>query len=90
MQTGLVPATAMDTGVNPQYDVCVANILKGPLLELAPTLAACTRPGGLLGLSGILSAQVQQVLGAYRPYFADFKVVAEDKWALLTAVRRGD
>lgn len=34
------------------FSVTVANILQGPLVGLAPRLAAYTRPGGLLGLSG--------------------------------------
>ena len=90
VQTALVPAAVDDTPASAQYDVCVANILKGPLLELAPTLAAHTRPGGLLGLSGILVAQVQQVQAAYTVYFDSFQTVRGDKWALLTAVRRTD
>ena len=35
-----------------QFEVTVANILQGPLVALAPRLAAYTKPGGLLGLSG--------------------------------------
>ena len=44
-----------------QFDVVVANILKGPLLELAPRLASYTRPGGRLLLSGILLQQVNTI-----------------------------
>lgn len=36
-----------------QFEVTVANILQGPLVALAPRLAAYTKPGGLLGLSGV-------------------------------------
>lgn len=36
----------------------VANILRGPLLELQPRLTAYCRPGGRLVLSGILTEQV--------------------------------
>lgn len=40
------------------YDVVLANILQGPLLDLGPRLSAYVRPGGLLALSGILETQV--------------------------------
>ena len=40
------------------FDVVAANILRGPLLELQPRLAAYCKPGGMLVLSGILEEQV--------------------------------
>jgi hypothetical protein len=40
------------------FDLVMANILRGPLLELAPRLASYCRPGGRLMLSGILQEQV--------------------------------
>ncbi|KAI7836968.1 hypothetical protein COHA_009152 [Chlorella ohadii] len=71
-----------------QFEVTVANILQGPLVALAPRLAAYTKPGGLLGLSGILQEQTPAVLEAYGPYFEGFEVQTEDRWALVTAVRK--
>lgn len=41
-----------------QFDLVVANILKGPLQELRPRLAGYAAPGGLLVVSGILNEQV--------------------------------
>ena len=41
-----------------QFDGCIANILAGPLVELAPLISAAVRPGGWLALSGILASQV--------------------------------
>jgi ribosomal protein L11 methylase PrmA len=38
----------------------MANILRGPLLDLQPRLTAYCRPGGRLLLSGILQAQVRR------------------------------
>lgn len=38
-------------------DVVVANILAGPLRELAPLISVLPVSGGLLGLSGILASQ---------------------------------
>ena len=114
------------------FGITVANILQGPLVALAPRLAAYTQPGGLLGLSGrwrrwrrwvrgrraqlrasaargggggagggtprfyaldhagILAEQTPAVMDAYRPWFQDFEVEGEDRWALVTAVRRSD
>ena len=47
------------------YDLVFANILKGPLIELAPAMAAHTAPGGLIILSGLLVVQADAVTDAY-------------------------
>ena len=70
----------------PIYDACVANILAGPLVSLAPILAKIVRPGGLLGMSGIMKSQAGMILEAYEPFFDDLKVEQElDGWVLVTA-----
>jgi len=48
------------------FPIVVANILAGPLVELAPMIADHVAPGGRLALSGILEAQASEVLDAYR------------------------
>jgi ribosomal protein L11 methyltransferase len=48
------------------YDLVIANILAGPLIELAPSLAEIVRSGGSLLLAGLLDTQAKSVLGAYR------------------------
>ncbi|MEE4330898.1 MAG: 50S ribosomal protein L11 methyltransferase [Wenzhouxiangella sp.] len=48
-----------------QAEVVLANILAGPLIELAPQLSARIRPGGELVLSGILVDQATGVIDAY-------------------------
>jgi ribosomal protein L11 methylase PrmA len=40
--------------------------------------------------AGILQEQVEAVQKAYRPWFTEFEVQGEDRWALVTAVRRRD
>ena len=50
------------------YDLIVANILAGPLTEMAPAIARGVARGGTLILSGLLRWQEQQVLGFYRPH----------------------
>ncbi len=47
------------------FDVVIANILAGPLQEMAPQLMPLVRPGGCLVLSGFLSVQVPGMLEAY-------------------------
>lgn len=47
------------------YDLIVANILAGPLVELSESFAAAVRPGGRVLLSGLLVEQAAQVLSAY-------------------------
>lgn len=47
------------------YDLIVANILAGPLVELSESFAAAVRPGGRVLLSGLLVEQAVQVLSAY-------------------------
>ncbi len=48
------------------YDLIVANILAGPLIELAPSIAAALEPGGRLILAGLLNHQAGPVTAAYR------------------------
>jgi ribosomal protein L11 methyltransferase len=48
------------------YDLVIANILAGPLIELAPSVAEALAPGGRLILAGILAHQAQAVTNAYR------------------------
>jgi ribosomal protein L11 methyltransferase len=48
------------------YDLVIANILAGPLVELAPVLASALRPGGSLLLAGLLGTQADAVASAYR------------------------
>jgi len=70
------------------FDIVVANILTNPLCVLAPLLTERARPGALIALSGILSAQAEQVRQAYRPAF-DLTVWAErEGWILLEGVRK--
>lgn len=48
------------------YDLIVANILAGPLIDLAPSIAMALAEGGTLVLAGLLSDQAEQVERAYR------------------------
>lgn len=48
------------------YDLVIANILAGPLIELAPSVAKAIAPGGRLVLAGLLDHQAASVAAAYR------------------------
>ena len=48
------------------YDLIIANILAGPLIELAPDFARALVPGGSLVLSGLLEVQEPAVRAACR------------------------
>lgn len=47
-------------------DLIIANILAGPLIELAPSFAQIIREGGALILAGLLNTQAAAVVSAYR------------------------
>ncbi|WP_417567321.1 50S ribosomal protein L11 methyltransferase [Marinobacter sp.] len=74
---------------NVQADVMLANILAQPLIGLAPHLAARTRQGGDLVLSGILSHQARDVMAAYEPWFVMDEPEQREEWIRLTG-RRND
>lgn len=70
-----------------QYEIVVANILSGPLVELAPTLAEHTLAGGDIVLSGILRDQADSVISAYTPFFTMDAPLFEEDWVLLHGCR---
>ncbi len=72
-----------------QVDITLANILAGPLAELAPALNGLTKPGGKLCLSGILDSQAETVMAAYQPWFDFDPIRQQQEWVCLTATKRG-
>lgn len=69
---------------NNTYDIVIANILAGPLVELAPQLLAYLRPGGQLILSGILTEQALAIQAAYQNHLLNFSMVAKENWLRVT------
>jgi|SRR6056297_1463159 len=63
--------------------VVIANILAGPLVELADAIAARVAPGGRLALSGILAEQADGVLDAYRKHLRPIGDAAREGWVRL-------
>ncbi|MFA9200621.1 MAG: 50S ribosomal protein L11 methyltransferase [Cypionkella sp.] len=71
------------------YDLLIANILAGPLVELAPEFAEAVVPGGNLLLAGLLVEQEKAVRAAYRR--AGFRLAARlhsGDWSILWLRRR--
>lgn len=64
-------------------DVVLANILAGPLIELAPLLLQSLRAGGYLVLSGILAEQADEVIAAYHQEIPGIKIYRDDGWVRL-------
>lgn len=69
-------------------DVVVANILAGPLRELAPLISVLPKQGGHLGLSGVLSSQAPAVCEAYAGLFTLDALAEKEEWCRITGVRR--
>jgi ribosomal protein L11 methyltransferase len=71
-------------------DIIVANILAGPLAMLAPTLAAHSRPGARIALSGIIRPQVDELREVYGEWFdMDGLATREEDWCRLSGTRHG-
>ncbi len=71
-------------------DLLLANILAGPLLQMAPLFATLVKPGGKLVMSGILGEQVDGLLQCYSTNFEMSAPQLRDGWARLDGVRRSD
>ena len=70
-----------------QAEVVVANILAGPLAQLASTISALVANNGQLALSGILSNQAQEVIDAYSPWFTIDSVVEKEDWIRIVGTK---
>ncbi|QIG52781.1 methyltransferase [Altererythrobacter sp. BO-6] len=71
------------------YDLLIANILAGPLVELAPDFADAVTPGGNLLLAGLLETQEPRVRRAYRR--AGFRLarrMVNGDWSILWLRKR--
>jgi ribosomal protein L11 methyltransferase len=68
-------------------DLLVANILAGPLCELADTLCQYLDPGADLLLSGILSEQVPDLRSAYRDHIELSIYSEQGGWVALHGIR---
>ena len=79
---------AQDLPDNLQADVVIANILAGPLKELAPQISKLVKTDGKLGLSGILANQSQSVCEAYKSQFELDPVIEQEEWCRITGKKK--
>jgi len=77
-----------DQPANLSADVVVANILAGPLRELAPLISVLPVASGHLGLSGILASQAEGVAQAYSDLFELDPVAEKEEWCRITGVKK--
>ena len=71
-------------------DVLVANILAGPLHELAPVFATLLKPGTPLALSGILAGQESELLQRYAATgFTNLQITRREDWIRIAGMRSG-
>ena len=83
-----ITCAGIEHAVATQFDIVLANILARPLIELAPKLAAATKPGGRIVLAGLLERQAEDVRAAYAPWF-DFETDGQrDGWNRISGVKR--
>ena len=70
-----------------ESDVLVANILAGPLGDLAPQFARCVKPEGAFAISGILEGQHHELLTRYNEWFHALTVTVQDGWVRISGKR---
>ncbi|PCG14462.1 MULTISPECIES: 50S ribosomal protein L11 methyltransferase [Sphingomonas] len=58
-------ALSDDIAARAPYDLVIANILAGPLISMAPEVAAIAAPGATIVLAGLLDTQRDQVVAAF-------------------------
>ncbi|KAJ1619932.1 ribosomal protein L11 methyltransferase-domain-containing protein, partial [Pavlovales sp. CCMP2436] len=74
----------------PNADLCVANMLAGPLCSVALDIAGRVRDGADIGLTGFRRSELASVIYAYGPYFElDIEgAVEREGWLRLSGIRR--
>ncbi len=73
---------------NQEYDLVMANILAGPLKQLAESIAEKVKVGGQLVLSGLLKEQAQEISNHYEKWFNMAPAVTCEDWVRLNGVKK--
>jgi ribosomal protein L11 methyltransferase len=81
-------AQAIAAGVAGKADVFVANILAGPLAELAPVFADAMKPAAPFAISGILQGQQNELLLRYAEWFDELQAETREDWVRINGRRR--
>ncbi|HEH9398300.1 TPA: 50S ribosomal protein L11 methyltransferase [Aeromonas sobria] len=72
-----------------EADVVVANILAGPLRELAPLIAGHGKAGSLMALSGVLESQAPELETIYGQWFDMDPTAVKEEWCRLSGRKHG-
>ena len=71
------------------FDLVFANILAGPLKELAPDIAAIAAPGATIILAGLLDEQRDGVIATYQDHGISVAAIGgEERWPILTLTKK--
>lgn len=71
------------------FDLLIANILAGPLVELAPDFTKAVTPGATLILAGLLDTQADSVIAAYQSHGMTVAERGEGEWCVLVLQAAG-
>ena len=84
--------TGSPEGLEGPFDVVVANILAGPLVQFADSITSLLARGGMLALSGVLCEQAGEVMAAYKAWIEfdepEFREQDGQTWSRLTGWKR--
>jgi ribosomal protein L11 methyltransferase len=86
----LAQADGMDSpllSARAPFDLIMANILAGPLIELAPDFANALAPGGTILLAGLLDSHAERVAGAYEDEGLTVRDRGFGEWPVLVCER---
>ncbi|MCC5854271.1 MAG: 50S ribosomal protein L11 methyltransferase [Idiomarina sp.] len=72
-----------------EADVVIANILAGPLQDLANIIQGYLKPNGPIAMSGILRRQADDVMQAYQPRIEFAPPRFQEEWTLVHGRCRG-
>jgi len=93
MQAGellMIVADGMDSpllAARAPFDLIIANILAGPLIELGPDLVKGLAPGGIVVLAGLLDTQADAVIAAYEKLGLNLRNRGSGEWPVLALSR---
>lgn len=88
----LARADGMDSPVlaaRAPFDLIIANILAGPLIDIARAFAGALLPGGTVVLAGLLDTQVDAVSRAYEQVGLTITTPVIGEWPVLVCKRDG-
>jgi len=69
------------------FELVVANILAGPLIQAAPALARQQVAGGAIAIAGVLREQADDVIAAFSAHYTLAETADQDGWVLLAGTR---